>query len=288
VSHTGPPVVVLAPTSPPIPVVVDSPHSGMTWPADFGTIASRAAILSTWDAYVDDLWAGARASGATLVAATFPRAYIDVNRAHDDVDLSMLDGTWPVPVRSSDYARRGMGLIRRMALPNVPMYDRRLTAGEIQARLDGYYHPYRRALTDIVDGIHEQFGIVVHVNAHSMKSRGNEMNTDSGAFRPDVVVSDRRGTTADPGLTRWAADWFVEHGLSAQVNTPYQGGDLVASFGRPAAGRHSIQIELNRALYMDEARFVRTSGYAAIQRTCTAFIDALGARLLSGGTHPHA
>ncbi len=279
---------MLEPTSPPIPVVVDSPHSGMIWPADFGTIAPREAILTTWDAYVDDLWAGAREAGATLIAATFPRAYLDVNRAADDIDLEVVDAGWPTVVRPTDYTRRGMGLIRRLALPGVPMYDRRLTVAEIQARLDGCYHPYRRALAEMTDRLHARFGIVVHVNAHSMKSRGNEMNVDSGEMRPDVVVSDRRGTTADPHLTRWAADWFREHGLSAQVNTPYQGGDLVTSFGQPEAGRHSLQIELNRALYMDEARFARTAGFAAIQRTCTAFIGALGARFPSNGARSDA
>jgi N-formylglutamate deformylase len=262
--------------------VVDSPHSGMDWPEDFHPAAPAEAILTTWDAFVDELWTGAREAGATLLAARFPRAYLDVNRAADDIDLELVDDGWPAPVNPSDYTRRGMGLIRRHALPGVPMYDRRLRAADVQARLDRYYHPYRSALRSAIDRVHAAHGGVVHVNAHSMKSRGNAMNVDSGAMRPDVVVSDRHGTTADPLLTRWAADWFREHGFVAQVNTPYQGGDLVASFGDPARGRHSIQIELNRALYMDEARFVRAKGFEAIQRTLAGFTHALGARLLAG------
>jgi N-formylglutamate deformylase len=275
-------VVVLEPTAAPIAVIVDSPHSGMEWPDDFRPAAPPEAILTTWDAFVDDLWAGARGAGATMACARFPRAYIDVNRAADDIDPELVDGDWPGPLHASDYTRRGMGLIRRLALPGVPMYDRRLRPAEIQARLDGYYHPYRSALAGAIERRRHAFGTVVHVNAHSMKSRGNEMNVDRGEMRPDIVVSDRHGTTADPALTAWTAAWFREHGFHALVNTPYQGGDLVASFGDPGLGRHSIQVEINRALYMDEARFVRAPGFAAIQQALTAFVRALGARAAAG------
>ena len=280
------PLVLVEPASTPIGVVVDSPHSGMEWPEDFQPVAPGEAILTTWDAFVEDLWGGAPGAGATLLAARFPRAYLDVNRAADDIDPELIEGAWPGPLRVSDYTRRGMGLIRRLALPGVPMYDRRLRPDEIQARLDRCYHPYRAALGDAIDRLHASFGAVVHINAHSMKSRGNAMNVDSGALRPDVVVSDRHGTTADPVLTAWAAAWFREHGFNAQVNTPSQGGDLIACFGTPASKRHSIQIELNRALYMDEARFVRAAGFAAIQRSLAAFVDALGVRMRVAGAGP--
>ncbi|MDH4066399.1 MAG: N-formylglutamate amidohydrolase [Acidobacteriota bacterium] len=275
----GAPVVVFEPTAAPVAIVVDSPHSGMEWPPDFRPVAPPEAILSTWDAFVDDLWTGARGAGATLIAARFPRAYIDVNRAADDIDAELVEGHWPTPLAATDYTRRGMGLIRRLALPEVPMYNRRLTPEEIQARLEHYYRPYRAALAQVIDRVQAAFGTVVHVNAHSMKSRGNAMNVDSGTPRPDVVVSDRHGVTADPRITEWAAAWFREHGFAAQVNTPYQGGDLVAAFGAPGAGRHSIQIELNRALYMDEARFIRSAGFEAIHRTLTAFVGALAAHI---------
>ena len=114
------------PTAAPIAVVVDSPHSGMEWPADFHPSAPREAILTTWDAFVDELWSGAPGAGATLVTACFPRAYIDVNRAADDIDPELVEGEWPTPLTVSDYSRRGMGLIRRHALPGVPMYSGRL------------------------------------------------------------------------------------------------------------------------------------------------------------------
>jgi N-formylglutamate deformylase len=276
------PVVVVEPGAPAIPVVVDSPHSGMEWPDDFRPAAPPEAILTTWDAFVDELWAGAPAAGATLISARFPRAYLDVNRAADDLDPDMLEGEWPSPVRPTDYTRRGMGLIRRDALPGVPMYDRRLRPEEVRVRLERCYHPYRAALAAVIDRLHAAHGVVVHVNAHSMKSRANAMNVDHGALRPDVVVSDRHGTTADAAVTEWAAEWFRAHGFVALVNTPYQGGDLVAALGSPAGGRHSIQVELNRALYMDEARFTRATAFDTIQRTLELFVRALGARVATG------
>lgn len=255
----------------------------MDRPEDFSPAAPREAILTTWDAFVDELWGGAPAAGATLIAARFPRAYLDVNRAEDDIDPDLIEGAWPRPLRVSDYSRRGMGLIRRLALPGVPMYDRRLRVDEVQARIDRCYRPYRAALREAIDRALEVHGVVVHLDAHSMKSRGNAMNVDAGATRPDVVVSDRQGTTASPDLTAWVAAWFRERGLAAQVNTPYQGGDLVASFGAPESGVHSIQIELNRALYMDEPTFERAAGFAPTRELLTALVGALAAHIAAGG-----
>lgn len=261
------------------PLVFDSPHSGMTWPSDFDPIATRLQILTTWDAFVDELYAGVVAAGAALLSATFPRAYLDVNRAADDIDHELIAGEWPHPVSASDYTRRGMGLIRRYALPQVPMYGRRLSIAEVQHRIDNYHVPYRAALAALLDEAFRAHGIVCHVNCHSMKSRGNEMNVDAGSVRPDVVISDRRGTTADPALTAWVSQWFAARGYSVQTNEPYQGGDLVRSFGAPASGRHSIQIEINRALYMDEATFERHAGFASVQDDLGAFGAALAQRL---------
>lgn len=272
-------VLVHEPRGPRVPIVVDSPHSGMVWPPDFAPTASRAAILTTWDAFVDELWSDAPTAGATLVAASFPRAYVDVNRAADDIDPELLAEPWPEPLTPTDYTRRGMGLIRRNALPNVPMYDRRLHVRDVQHRIDTYYRPYRAALGAHLDALHAAFGTVWHIDCHSMKSRGNAMNVDSGAVRPDLVVSDRHGTTADSAQTAWVAEWFRARGLTVQVNVPYQGGDLVRSTGAPSVDRHSVQIELNRALYMDEGAFERGPRFDEIRALCGDFVTALAARV---------
>lgn len=273
---TPEPVRVSLPSVAPIPVVVDSPHSGLEMPPEFGTTAPMAALKTTWDAFVDELWGDAVAFGATVVTATFPRAFVDANRREDDIDETLLAEPWPVALTPTDYTQRGMGLIRRNALPDVPMYARKLSVAEVQARIAQYYRPYRRALADAIRDVRATCGVVVHLNGHSMKSRGNAMNIDAGALRPDVVVSDRHGTTADPALTAWAAAWFTERGLRTQINVPYQGGDLVRTFGAPAERRHSIQIEFNRALYMDEAQFTRGPRFDELRTLCRDFVVALG------------
>jgi len=252
------------------PVLLDSPHSGFDWPADFQPAAPRAAILTSCDAFVDELWSDAPAAGATLLAATFPRAYIDTNRAETDLDPALLDAPWPGPLAPTDYSRRGMGLIRRLALPGIPMEARPLSVAAVAHRITQHYRPYRAALATALDAIHARHQIAYHLNLHSMKSRGNEMNVDGGAPRPDVVVSDRLGTTAHPAITLWLAERFRAAGLSVQINDPYRGGDLVGTFGQPARGRHSVQIELNRALYLDEARNARSQNFNAVRATLAA------------------
>lgn len=268
---TDSPTIVRAPAGAVAPVVFDSPHSGFTWPADFMPTAPADAVRSTWDAHVERLFEGAPSAGATLLAATFPRAYIDVNRAVSDLDPALIDGPWSGPLDPTDYSRRGMGLIRRDALPGVPMYAAPLAVAAVRARIDASYRPYRARLSAVIEELHSMHGVVWHVNCHSMKSRGNAMNVDAGATRPDLVISDRRGTTAEPGLAARIVGWFTLRGYRVQVNDPYQGGDLVRTFGDPARGRSSVQIEINRALYMDEATTEPHAGFAPLQEDLTAF-----------------
>jgi N-formylglutamate deformylase len=269
------PVFVAGPRTTPLPIVFDSPHSGIELPADFHTIAPREAILTTWDAFVDELWAGVPERGGVLIGARFPRAYIDANRAMGDIDAELLDAPWPEALAPQKYTLRGMGLIRRYALPGVPLYDRKLTIAEVRHRIDAYYRPYRNALKHAAEHAFAEHGALWHVDCHSMKSRGNAMNVDAGAARPDIVISDRLGSTADPSFTQWAARHFRNAGFSVQVNDPYQGGDLLTAVSDPARERHSIQIELNRALYMDEAAFTKHAGFPKLKEALAFFVDTL-------------
>lgn len=271
------PCFTVAAQAAPLPIVFDSPHSGIALPDDFGTIAPREAILTSWDAFVDELWSGVPAHGGVLIGAHFPRAYIDPNRAITDIDADLLAEPWPEPLVPEPYTLRGMGLIRRYALPGVPLYDRKLSIAEVRHRIDAYYRPYRAALQDAADAAYAQHGALWHVNCHSMKSRGNAMNVDAGQARPDLVISDRRGTTSDPAFTQWAANHFTAAGYRVQVNEPYQGGDLLRAVSDPARRRHSIQIELNRARYMDETAFAKHAGFDALKRDLDAFAQALAA-----------
>ncbi len=274
----GQPFRLARPAVPAVPVVFDSPHSGLVYPPDFAPAASRDAIRTTWDAYVDELFSGVTLAGATLLAANFPRAYIDANRAADDIDPALLAEPWPEPVVLSDHARRGMGLIRRYALPGVPMYDRLLGVAEVRTRIADHYLPYRRALAAELDAPHARHGAVRHFNCHSMKSRGNAMNLDAGAARADIVLGDRDGTAAPPAFTAWVAAWFGAEGFRVAINRPYRGADLVRAHGDPARGRYSLQIELNRALYLEEARCVRLEGFGRLQATLARFASAVAVR----------
>ncbi|WP_281718687.1 N-formylglutamate amidohydrolase [Pandoraea apista] len=267
--------VVVPPSVPSLPIVFDSPHSGFDMPHDFGTVAPREALLTGWDAFVDELWACVPRHGGTLIAANFPRAYIDANRAVTDIDAEMLDAPWPGPLAPEKYSARGMGLLRRYALPGMPMYDRKLTVAEVRHRIDAYYSPYRQALGVAAEAAYARHGALWHVDCHSMKSRGNAMNVDDGEPRPDMVVSDRLGTTSDPAFTQWVAETLREQGYRVQVNAPYQGGDLLTAVSDPGRRRSSLQIEINRALYMDETRFVKHAGFDTLGRNLETFTAAL-------------
>jgi N-formylglutamate deformylase len=257
-----------------IPLVVDSPHSGLAFPAEGRCVAPPDALLSSRDAYVDRLWAGTPDAGGCLVAATFHRAFIDANRDELDIDPQLLAEPWP-GLRPTVYSARGLGLIRRWALPKVPMYDRLLPAAEVRSRIERYYRPYHDALGRALDDAFGQFGAVWHIDCHSMKSIGNAMNIDDGQGRPDLVVSDRAGTTADPAFTRWVAGCWSELGYHAAINHPYSGGDIVRRYGAPARGRHSIQIEINRRLYMNERTFEPHGGIEKLEQSVRTFLMRL-------------
>ena len=272
-----------------IPLVLDSPHSGTVLPPGFETLATREQQLTAWDAFIPDLWRGAVEAGASLVEAEFPRIVIDPNRAADDIDPEMVAGRWPdawgalAPTR---YSERGMGLIRRFILPGQPMYAGPLSPQEIRLRIDTLYAPYHRALAGRLDALHARFGAVWHINCHSMKSQANAMNIDLGEARPDMVLGDLDGTSAAPDFTGLVERELRACGYSVARNQPYKGGDIVRRHGDPARGRHSLQIEINRALYMDEARFEPSAGFDALQRNLTGLAQAIAtdlrARTLSG------
>ena len=259
-----------------LPLVLDSPHSGNTWPADWRPVAPVDALESGWDAFVAELFGSAPARGVTLIEAHFPRMFVDLNRGRLDIDPVMLDGAWPVPLAPTDKSAKGFGLLRRFALPGVPVYDAALPVAQVEAWLATYYDPYHDALAAQLDAMQERFGQVWHVDCHSMKSRGNAMNDDPGQTRPDFVISDHDGATADPEFTRFAAETLRQAGFAVGVNVPYKGAEIILRHSDPAGGRHSIQIEINRALYMNEADRTKSADFGAIAMVLDGFVTRLG------------
>ncbi len=229
------------------------------------------------DAHVDALFAAAPKSGATLIAALFPRSYIDVNRSIEDIDPQLLDRPWPGPVAVSDRARVGMGLVRRMSKPGLPLYNRLLSVAEIQHRIDRYYIPYHRAVDDAINRAHASFGAVWHVNCHSMPSGGGPRRIAAGWERADFVLGDRDGVTCAAGFRRMVQVTLERMGYHVRINDPYKGVELVKRHGRPLAGRHSLQIEINRRLYMNEETLERSAGFARLQRDLDTLIAAIAA-----------
>jgi len=264
-----------------IPLIFDSPHSSRFCPPDMQAIAPEAALMSGWDAYVDELWSGAPQIGASLLAARVHRSYIDFNRARSDIDPELLDQPWPEALQVSEKSKAGMGLIRRYALPGVQMYDRKLSIAEVQHRIDRYYDPYHAQLQELINEAHARFGQVWHIDCHSMKSVGNAMNIDNGARRPDFVLGDRDGSAADPAFTEWVARQLQAQGYVVKINDPYRGAELVRAYSDPQHGRYSIQIEINRGLYMDEQSLERSAGFVTLQHNLTQLAEQMS-RYISG------
>ncbi len=272
----SPPVVTLAPRATPAALVFDSPHSGSVYPADFDHAIERMTLRRSEDAHVDELFAHVVDHGATLVHALFPRVYVDPNRNEDDIDLTMIEGEWTRPVNPSfKTLDRGVGLIWRDMKAFGPIYAGKLTAARVEARIDGYWRPYHAALAEALDKVQGDFGRVIHVNCHSMASMGDRTTEDGEIPRPDFVVSDRDGTTCAPAVTRCVVETLRGMGYSVAINDPYKGFELVRRHGRPAEGRHSLQIEINRALYMEESTLSKVPGIAQLEANLNTVTAAL-------------
>jgi N-formylglutamate deformylase len=272
-----PPFRRRAPATAQLPLVLDSPHSGEHYPEDFNHAPPRAVVRQAEDTHVARLYRGAPRFGATLIEATFPRAYIDANRSLDDLDPAMLADAWPVPLAVSRKTEQGIGLLWRIARGGAPMYDRKLTVREVQQRIDRWYSPYHAALAAELDGLHRSFGAVWHVNCHSMPAVGDANADDPGRARADFVLGDRDGTTCAPEFTALVADAVRDFGYSVAINDPYKGVEIVRRHGRPGIGRHSLQIELNRRLYMDEDTLAPNAHYPEMERDLERLMEAVSA-----------
>jgi N-formylglutamate deformylase len=255
-----------------VPLVFDSPHSGSHYPGNFRFCCPFDVLRTAEDTYVDELYAAAPELGATLIAAVFPRSYLDPNRAVDDLDTALIDEPWPSPLKPSHRTRAGLGLVRRVARTGTPIYDRKLSISEILARVEQYHVPYHRVLDEACSRLHGKFGVVWHVNCHSMPS---QRSAKKGGQCADFVLGDRDGTTCEPGFTDFVAGVLRARGYTVRINEVYKGVEIVKRQGRPAERRHSLQIEVDRALYMNQKTLEKSEGFARLQTDITHLIDAL-------------
>ncbi len=258
------------------PVVLDSPHSGTVFPKDFGAEVPEKSLRRVQDCFVDELFSNAPENGASLLAALFPRSYIDPNRAETDIDIRMIDGDWMHPVVPTEKTRLGHGLIWRTCPAERSMYSSRLPAEKIERRIEQYWRPYHEALENEIARLHGEFGIVFHLNCHSMPSGSSPVvSRKNGIRRADFVLGDQDGKSCDPAFTMFVRDWLESAGYMVRLNDPYKGAELVSRYSAPDAGRHSLQIEINRALYMEETSLRMTRGFTDLKQNLTGLVGAL-------------
>ncbi len=267
------------PEVPAFPIVLDSPHSGFRLPSDFRPAVDARALRDGEDAFVDELFLPAAKLGIPLLTAQFSRVYIDPNRHVADIDPRLMAEPWPHPTLDSGKAAIGKALVWRTLLDGRPIYDRTLSVAEVMHRIDRCYQPYHDALWELLAHAHTRFGVVYHLNCHSMAPTSSlEFDGVAGQPRPDFVLGDRDATSCEPAFTNFVAEFLRGEGYEVAINHPFKGVELVAAYSDPKAGRHSLQLEINQRLYMDSARIEKHEGFARLQARLMHLLTALGER----------
>jgi N-formylglutamate deformylase len=261
-------------------LVLDSPHSGVEYPADFAHACDLQTLRRAEDTHVEKLYDFAGALGVAWIEARFPRSYVDVNRNTTEIDVSLFDQPWPDAVEADPAAlskvRLGKGLVWRLTDDGIPIYERRLTADEVRSRIDRCWRPYHAAVAAAIDAAHARHGYSIHINCHSMPAVASSHATEfPGLSHADFVIGDRDGTSADPALSRRICEHLESLGYSVEYNHPYKGVELVRRHGDPARQRHSIQVEVNRKLYMDERTLQLHEGYEPLKRGLRSLVEML-------------
>lgn len=268
----GQPLLLLQPEQQTSPLIFASPHSGRLYPAGFvrQTRLDSLTLRKSEDAFVDELFDCVAALGAPLLAARFPRAYIDSNRAPGEIDASMFDGPiacWVGP--RTPRVAAGLGVIPRIVRDGVDIYDGRLHGREVLFRFEHFYRPYHATLSRLIAETRELFGLAIVVDCHSMPppAKGTE-----------IVIGDCYGESAAPAVIAQAHAALTTLGFSVTRNAPYAGGYTTKLYGKPEAGVHALQIEVNRALYLDENSMEKGPDFAHAKDRLRRFARVLTAK----------
>lgn len=256
-------------------VVFASPHSGRDYPAAFlrRAVLDAQEIRSSEDAFVDFLFASAPLNGAPFLTATAPRAFLDLNRGPDEFDPALIDGA-----RRNAHNPRiasGLGVIPRVVANGRQIYLGKLTLAEAHLRVTQYWRPYHDRLQTLLDESITTFGEAILIDCHSMPHEALENMGPAGAGRPDVVLGDRFGATASGAVVDQVEAAFVAAGLKVARNMPFAGAYIAQHYGRPARNQHAIQVEIDRALYMDEKSLTPSAGFDAFRDLLAGVISDL-------------
>ena len=277
-----PPFEIVEPAVWRAPIIFNSPHSGSANPDDFLKVSriDLAGLRRSEDSFMDELIAGLSALGFPTVSVNFPRSYVDVNREPYELDPRMFSGRLPsfANTRSMRVAG-GLGTIPRVVGDGQEIYSERIAVDDALARIETLYKPYHRALRRLINKAHRAFGTVVVVDCHSMPSVGVSREEPR---RPDVVIGDRYGTSCAPVLADTVEETMFRLGYSIGRNKPYAGGFITEHYGNPASGLHTIQLELNRAVYMDERRRARGERFMQVASDFTVLAEMLASIPLDG------
>jgi N-formylglutamate amidohydrolase len=259
-------------------MVFNSPHSGSALPDDLLALSSLPAekLHTSEDCYVDELFSGCVDAGAPLMRALFSRSYLDLNREPYEFDARMFQGKLPAYVNcASPRVASGLGTIPRTVGDGLLIYDGPLKLEDVLQRVERYYRPYHRTLGQLLDEAYSATGMAVLVDCHSMPSSAVSHFKGMAGPTPDVVLGDRYGSACAADLTDLIERVLETAGLVVLRNKPYSGGFFTENHGRPRHGRHAIQIEINRTLYMDETTRQKKRGFEALQNLLTSLGQSL-------------
>jgi N-formylglutamate amidohydrolase len=271
------PFEILEPAATAGALIFNSPHSGNTYPREFLATAQLdlATLRRSEDSFVDELFTDVVSAGYPLMRARFPRCYVDVNREPYELDPRMFHG--PLPSFANTRSMRvagGLGTVARVVGDAQEIYDQRIPIDDALRRIEGLYKPYHRALRRLVTRVHRAYGTAILIDCHSMPSAAGAKDERP---RADVVLGDRYGTSCAAVVADTIEIALRDRGYSVSRNKPYAGGFITEHYGNPSVGLHAAQLEVNRALYMDERRFTRAENFTRVAADLVAVAEYLGA-----------
>jgi len=277
-SEVAVPFDVIEPLAQTAPVVFASPHSGHDYPARFVAASQLdpVSLRRSEDAFVDELYEQAPRIGAPLIRAHFPRAYADPNREPWELDPDMFADALPAWAHTTTpRVRAGLGTVAKVVTDGAEIYKDKIPFSEAERRVETCYKPYHARLTELLNATHDQFGAYLLIDCHSMPSVGGPMDRDPGTDRVDMVLGDANGTSCTPHVTNLVHRVLKDMGYRVVLNTPYAGGFTTRQYGTPGNHGHALQIEVNRALYMDEQTISRNHGFDKLAGDLTTMIEAI-------------
>ena len=264
-----------------IPLIIDSPHSGTEYPLDFNHQADFAQLRQAEDSYVDELYKHVSFIGGVFLDAKFPRSYIDPNRSENDFILEDLheknNSACEIKFKPTIKSQLGIGLVWLKIPPNgEPMYRDKITLKQLMHRVNTYHRTYHKILKNILDNTYKKFGNFYHVNAHSMQNQATAMSDQSqGTKRPDFVIGDREGTSCKRRFTDLIVDFLKSLNYSVDVNYPYKGMELIRAYSDPLQNKNSVQIEVNRKLYMNEETREKIDNFKILKQDLKKLINEI-------------